>query len=247
MLLEDAERAARLDCLEAQYYRHVICKPWGRDHLTGNRGHVWTGAGCRDVSGVIPNELIGIHGANLAGMIRVHTAQPSASLLIWNYDTHVGSLAVDRCAPAAPLLASADELQIVWDSDIREKIRSQRSAHLPNETGGVLLGYFDLVLRKVFIVDALPAPPDSKEDLDGFVRGIEGLEIAVKEASRRTANVVEYVGEWHSHPPDHSSEPSADDLLLLEHLASALQHEGQPALMLIVGEGEESWLLAEIR
>ena len=104
-----------------------------------------------------------------------------------------------------------------------------------------MLGYFDLVLRKIFIVDALAAPPDSLGDPTGFVRGIDGLENTVKEAGRRTAHVVGYVGEWHSHPRHHAANPSGDDLLLLADLATALEHEGLPALMLIVGEHEEHW------
>ena len=41
-------------------------------------------------------------------------------------------------------------------------------------------------------------------------RGIDGLADAVKEASRRTAGVVGYLGEWHSHPRGHSAKPSRD-------------------------------------
>ena len=56
MLVEDAKRTIRLDALEAQYYRHVISEPWGKQHLAGHQGHLWTGAGCRDISAVIPND-----------------------------------------------------------------------------------------------------------------------------------------------------------------------------------------------
>jgi hypothetical protein len=93
-------------------------------------------------------------------------------------------------------------------------------------------------------VDALPAPRDSEEESDSFVRGIDGLVDAVKNAAARTANIVGYVGEWHSHPRNHPSSPSLNDLLLLRHLAISLTHDGQPALMLIVGEDGETWLTA---
>jgi hypothetical protein len=45
-----------------------------------------------------------------------------------------------------------------------------------------------------------------------------------------------------SHPPAHSSRPSNADVLLLAHLATALDAEGLPALMLIVGESDETWV-----
>lgn len=94
-------------------------------------------------------------------------------------------------------------------------------------------------------VAAMPLePPDSKEETDGFVRGVCGLEEVVKAAQERTGQIVGYVGEWHSHPPNHSSKPSGDDLLLLGHLAVRLSEDGQPALMLIAGEEGERWLTA---
>jgi integrative and conjugative element protein (TIGR02256 family) len=241
MLVEDSARTIRLDALEAQYYRQVISEPWGAAHLAENRGHLWSGAGCRDLSTVIPNELIALHGANLARMVRLQAARPEASLRTWHYDAGSGALKPNAYASAMSLSSSVLGLKIVSDVAVRLKVRQQRERHLPNETGGILLGYFDLVLGSVFIVDALSAPSDSSEERTGFVRGIAGLEEAVAEAARRTAYVVRYVGEWHSHPRGHSSRPSADDVLLLEHLAAALDDEGLPALMLIVGESEESW------
>ena len=241
MLIEDSARTIRLDALEAQYYSHVIAQPWGAAHLAKNRGHLWTGAGCRDLSTVIPNELIALHGANLARMVRLQAARPDASLMTWHYDADNGALTADAYAPATPRSSSVMGLRVVWDDAVRAKVREQRARRLPNETGGVLLGYFDLVLGSAFIVDALTAPADSSEERTGFIRGVAGLEEAVAEAARRTAHVVRYVGEWHSHPRDHSSRPSGDDVLLLAHLAATLDDEGLPALMLIVGETEESW------
>jgi len=245
MLVEDAQRSIRLDALEAQYYRHILSEPWGAQHLAGHLGHVWTGAGCRDLSAVIPNELIALHAANLARMTRMRSATVEGSILVWHYDSGSGSLCSNSYVPAASQATSLSGLKVVWDAALRAKVRAERESHLPNETGGVLLGYFDLVMGTATIVDALSAPSDSREERTGFVRGIEGLEEAVVEAGRRTANVVRYVGEWHSHPRDHSAQPSGDDVVLLVHLASALRSEGLPALMLIVGESDEHWVAGE--
>jgi len=52
---------------------------------------------------------------------------------------------------------------------------------------------------------------------------------------------VRYIGEWHSHPAKHGAGASGDDVILLAKLAAGLREEGLPALMLIVGEGEERW------
>ena len=179
-------------------------------------------------------------------MVRIRSTAPEAFLHVWHYDPNTGSIAANSYKPVASKVTTLGELQIVWDEEIRGKIRSQREKHLPNETGGVLLGYFDLVQRKVFIVDVLAAPPDSLGDSTGFIRGIEGLEDVVKNAGHQTANIVGYVGEWHSHPRYCSSKPSNYDIILLAHLAVALEYEGLPALMLIVGEDRETWYTGKV-
>jgi hypothetical protein len=61
---------------------------------------------------------------------------------------------------------------------------------------------------------------------------------AVSEASRRTAGIVNYIGEWHSHPPGHSASPSKDDLIQLVHLALGMADDGLPGVQLIVGEDD---------
>lgn len=111
-----------------------------------------------------------------------------------------------------------------------------RRESLLAETGGILLGYHDALIGAIVIVDALPAPADSAESDLAFERGIAGLKSIVEEAGRRTAGVVGYVGEWHSHPPGHSAAPSSPDLLQLISLALGMADDGLPALQMIVAE-----------
>ncbi|HCF0599186.1 TPA: Mov34/MPN/PAD-1 family protein, partial [Pseudomonas aeruginosa] len=66
----------------------------------------------------------------------------------------------------------------------------------------------------------------------------------LKEVHRRTANVVDYVGEWHSHPQGCSANASTDDQKLLASLSNLMSGEGLPALMLIMADKEVSLHLA---
>jgi hypothetical protein len=70
---------------------------------------------------------------------------------------------------------------------------------------------------------------------------------SVAEAGRRTANIVRYLGEWHSHPRGHSAAPSRDDFYQLVYLATGMADEGLPALQLIVGEGDLSIVSMQAR
>jgi integrative and conjugative element protein (TIGR02256 family) len=112
-------------------------------------------------------------------------------------------------------------------------------SNLPNETGGIILGYIDQTLRHIYVVDVLNAPLDSEADRTGFTRGIEGLAVVLEKVRLRTANIVDYIGEWHSHPPFTSASPSSIDRSLIKQLADALELDGQPALMVIVGSAGE--------
>ncbi|HEX9198732.1 MAG TPA: ThiF family adenylyltransferase [Acidobacteriaceae bacterium] len=244
MLLEDANRTIRLDCLEAQYYRFMLDAPWAETHLKGHRGNLYVGAGCRDISAVIPGEFIQLHAAVLARQIRLRSAEPPAHVQVWRAQPDTGEVNTTAFAVMPSLVAGERGLEIVWDEGLRAKLRDMRAHGLPNESGGVLLGYMDAICGRIYVVDALAPPLDSYRSREEFGRGIEGLESRVKQVMDRTANIVGYIGEWHSHPEGVEADPSRKDAFLLIRLAETLRQDGVPALMFIVGETTETWLIA---
>lgn len=246
MLMEDSARCICLDVLEAQYYRAILLKGWGANHLTGHYGHLRVGGGCRDVSSVMSTDLINVHSSTLARQIRLKSERPEAEIRVWHSDPETGELSTDAITPSPPIIAKCGSWQVIWNDAIHQIVRDRRHGALPNETGGVLLGYFDLKLMRIYLVDALPATLDSKGDKVGFTRGREGLVEAVEQAQRRTGNIVSYIGEWHSHPTGATANPSFADIGLLTYLAEGLQYDGLPAIMLIVGEDEEKFLLGQL-
>ncbi len=247
LLLEDSERNVRLDGLEAQYYEAVLNNVWGEQHLRGHQGHLWVGAGCRDVSNVIPVELLQLHAATLARQVRLRCEQPDAVILVWHIEQLSGAINVHAASVAENLTVVTNGWNIIWNARLQDKARKIRSANLPNETGGVLLGYFDQKLRSIFVVDILSAPVDSSADPSGFTRGVQDLEEKIEMAQERTANIVSYIGEWHSHPSGISTKPSEHDIRLLSYLAEILNRDGLPGVMLIVGENQETWSVQQIQ
>lgn len=132
-------------------------------------------------------------------------------------------------------------------SSVTLSCKDIRAEQLPNETGGVLVGYYDLNLKTVVIVDALPPPPDSKVTPHSFERGTSGLAEKMHDISMRTAGVVGYVGEWHSHPDNFPALPSTDDLIQLSYLALGMAGDGLPAIQIIVNESEMSISQGEVK
>jgi integrative and conjugative element protein (TIGR02256 family) len=246
LLMENASRSIRLDVLESQYYRFLLSAPWGAAHLAGHAGDLWVGAGCRDVSSIISTDLIEAHAALLARQIRLRSESADAAIQVWRLNPQTGATETSEFGVSLPLHSGVEGLRIVWDEGLRTKIRNMREKGLPKETGGVLLGYFDKPNDTVYVVDAMPAPPDSDRGSGEFIRGVEGLGTAVEEANRRTGKVVTYVGEWHSHPRGVAPLPSTWDIDLMVHLAMLLHQDGLPALMLIVGDTQENWVIGAV-
>lgn len=247
LLLEDSARSARLDVLEAQYYRAILRHDWGKMHLVGHAGKLWVGAGCRDISALLSNELVQMHSATLARQLRLLSEQDAAHIRVWALDDDTGSVNAYPILVAPPLTEFCGEWRIVWDEVLRDMLFALRGKHLPAETGGILLGYHDLKLRTLHLVDVLPAPLDSEADRSGFTRGTQGLREILEESAQRTANIVGYVGEWHSHPASASTHPSSLDVALLAQLTEIMARDGLPVLMLIVGDQDVSISLGDAR
>lgn len=236
LLLEDADRKKRLRTLEAQYYRAILTSEWGRDHLDGNRGTYWSGASCRDISMVMPYSDIVRHAAVFADQIPHLAESPEAAIRVWSSDALSGAVSAHSVEVADELHLRFGGLDLFIDDGVYESMMVLRKAHLPAETGGILLGYYDFNVNAAIIVDALPAPTDSKASDRSFERGLEGVTETAIEAGRRTAGVVGYIGEWHSHPRGYSTSPSGDDKYQLAYLTLGLAMEGLPAVMLIIGD-----------
>lgn len=240
LLLEDDARQIRLESLEAQYYRAIINSEWGEKHLTGHFGNLWVGAGCRDISAIISFELVQLHSSIIARQMRAVKDQSEPRICVWQNDSLTGGVDVQVIPVAESISENCGEWRVLWDKDIQRILQEFRVQKLPNETGGVILGYFDQKLKTIFVVDVLNSPLDSKSTPSEFVRGIYGLETKLSEIAQKTANIVGYIGEWHSHPSCYSAQPSSIDYQLIQTLAETLSQDGDPALMMIVAKGEIS-------
>jgi integrative and conjugative element protein (TIGR02256 family) len=242
VLLEDSARTTRLRTLEAQYYRAVIEQPWGADHLAGNHGTFWSGAGCRDISVVMPYSSVVAHAAVLSEQLRALVAGSDACIKVWTRSSD-GAMTTHVVPVHGERRIRFDDLDLFIDEAVISKMQRLRQAHLPRETGGILLGYHDLNIGAIVVVDAMLAPADSVSTQGSFERGVQGVADVANEAHRRTAAVVGYIGEWHSHPPGFGADPSSDDFYQLAYLALGLSHDGLPAVSLIVAEKGELQIL----
>jgi hypothetical protein len=58
--------------------------------------------------------------------------------------------------------------------------------------------------------------------------------------------MLQYVGEWHSHPNDYGTAPSGDDRNVFEWITERTTEDGYQPVMAIVGELEARWFVESI-
>ncbi len=247
MLAEDWQRQTRLDALEMQYYRAILRDERLRDQLRRPEGRVRYGTSCRDVSLRLPQALVALHAAAATRHLPIVAEQHEAAIRIWQTSENSASVTAIDIPPLQVTRQTAGEWIVVYDQGLIETIQRLRLERLPNETGGALIGAFDVERQTIYVVDTIPSPLDSQERRTLYIRGSAGLQEQLAVARDRTFDQLGYVGEWHSHPDGYGCLPSADDLNVLAWLSSHMDTDGLPGVMMIACEGNQlAILLAEV-
>jgi hypothetical protein len=239
LLAEDEKRECKLDHLEHQLYRELLTNADLADHLKRDPARHRYAQSCRDVSSTLPQHLASLHAAIASSALRDAIAKPEATIRLWRAaaDMTVTSIVV---AAEPTIEHEVGGWTVCSDARFFERIAGLRRAKLPNETGGVLLGSLDLERRIIYLVDTIPSPPDSKEWPTLYIRGSEGLAAEVRRASDTTGGMLQYVGEWHSHPRGVQPLPSSDDCTVFAWLTELMDRDGFPAVMMIAADTESA-------
>ena len=245
LLCEDQARKVRLDWLEFQYYRALINQKDLADHFRQEPGRIRYAQSCRDLTSTVPQHLVAMHSGIGARALQQCLVRDEAVLRIWSSDDCL-NVHAHRIEQFPVFKVDIEGWQIHTDEAFVQKVVRYRKNKLPKETGGVLVGGFDQQNRILYLVDVIPSPPDSEEWPTLYIRGRQGLEGAVNQVRERTDGQLQYMGEWHSHPKGHSTEPSNDDKKVLEWLAKHTARDCNPPVMLIVGEKDVRIFLGSI-
>lgn len=241
ILSEDRHRHIRLDSLEAQYYKWVISQD-NEEHLASESG-VQYANGCRDISGKIPLPYVFIHSGILATQLLSLAKEENALIGICRIQKSTYAVTQEGFKPSCVKETIVDDWKIIVAADVESFAFKMRKSKLPDETGGIILGYLDRVASKIYVVDLLQAPQDSQSSKVAFQRGIIGVEATLNAASKKTNGIVNYIGEWHSHPQGCSTMPSHMDKEQLSWCCQKLNYLDQPALMMIIGESSINYVL----
>lgn len=244
LIIEGANRSTRLDHLEMTYYRHLVSDIRLADHLSGGEIALYVG-GCRSPSVKIPQTKVAAFAACAVETVCEQEWPEAGRVSVWRSRDNLQG--IDYISIEGELYESCQIGD--WTVWVRRALLIAASAARTQaaqfETGGILVGTWDRDRKIIYVVSHYDPPPDSKQEPDGFVRGMVGVYEAIADVHRRTAENLTYIGEWHTHPPGYGSKPSSDDRRLLRWVHDALQWSDAPALILIVGEDGYRFVLKD--
>jgi len=246
-LAEPPDRAVKLDSMEMQYYGFLANAPEMRNHFDRPGPRQRYGNSCRDISFQLSQELLSVHAGICSRAIRNAVSADTGSAHIWSVDASDMTVTKHDIAICRTVEWQMHEWTIQTDEGLLDRLHSARKAHLPNETGGVLLGAYDMQRKVLYVVDTILSPPDSEEWPTVYIRGCKGLRKAVRDVERHTDGNLAYIGEWHSHPRGCGCSPSPDDMTAFAWLTGHMTAIGLPPLMAIIGSrGSHGFYLVEM-
>ena len=239
VIAEDKYRIYTLDSLEMQYYGHLINNGELKGHLDSGKAAVRYTNSCRSLSSRIPQDFMALHASIASRILKKVVVKEEPLIGIWRIDDENMNVKHHEIAIASETRLKQDEWEIVYMNAIISKLSEARIAKLPNETGGVLVGSYDMHRKIIYVVDSILSPKDSEEYPNSYLRGIEGVKERLLAIENQTVGNLSYVGEWHSHPDNCGLEKSEDDKKQFEWIDEQLSSVGLPPLMLIMGGNEK--------
>jgi len=237
LLCEDEGCSHSLDLLEHQYYKELISDKSLSSHLHfENDGKIRYARGCRDATSKIPQENLSVFSGIASKVFKSLIGTKEASVNIWQLDD-IGAVSLQKYG-ADNWVTCEDKGWTIFlnQNSFLDIASNHRNERLPNETGGIIIGAFDTFYKKIYITNTILSPDDSIEKPNLYIRGIEGVGEELSRIGTVSNNNLMYLGEWHSHPKDYSLQMSSDDKAQFAELLNEAKMNGQPAIMIILGD-----------
>lgn len=241
ILAEDKKREHRLDFLEMEYYRFIFQNKDLNDHLHfENESKIrYNRNSCREITSRINQADVLCLSAICAKSIRKNIESGKAAVSIWRINPEDESISSFSLVPSKWYCTKEDGWRIYICEELYFRLQSLRNHKIEScgnkETGGVLLGTFDMERKVMYVFDTIEAPDDSKESNASFERGVAGVIDEFEKYRKITDGQIQYFGEWHSHPKGCAPTPSGFDEKLYTYLHEKLSRQGYPVLMAIIG------------
>jgi len=237
LLSENKARTIRLDDIDLQIKIRGLEDPIIKTiYRTRETNQLVYATSCSSQTSVMAQDLVAIHAGIITRQIKevIFTGSAKVYINLLSEETH--EVKVKEFIPCNAIKTEIGAWQFRISQSTIDEMNDYRNQKLPNETGGVLIGWINSFEKIIYVGKALPAPPDSVERPYYTIRGKEGLYNKILEIRQTSNHDLYYVGEWHSHPHNSSVTQSADDLKSMARLSRIMLEETLPGVMLILGD-----------
>ena len=246
VLVEGADRSVRIDDMECILVARALSDDRVTAILKNAPTEMATPASCRAPTSRVPwNRAVAFSGL-VAETIRDRTSVAGPALVVHAWDEEKASIETFEIEVPQFTQLAAGDWAIRVSASLLDDLRILREKHLPSETGGAVFGAVDSWSRTIHVVAHYSNLADSVGDPSSFQRGMSGIGAHVRNVARRTRGAIVYLGEWHSHPPNHSADPSGTDLIQVAGIATLVRSDDRPGLSIIVSENDVQAVVGQL-
>ncbi len=136
-------------------------------------------------------------------------------------------------------------LKIILNSEVIDEIKKYYNSSLRYETGGVLIGKFNKDNKVIEVIEVYELKTNFFSKIL-YKRNVKKAQKIINKRWHESGGVLNYVGEWHTHP-NMRALPSHTDINSLKEIASKV-HEILPGVvMIIAGDDNEINLVIQFK
>jgi Prokaryotic E2 family A/Prokaryotic homologs of the JAB domain/ThiF family len=243
---EGPNRSPRLDDLQyvlfAEGLKDDLVSRWLREHRQEREAldgpaleEISLGVSCSTTTLRLADDVISYHAAAVSLGIRDLPEAGEVGIISWagegGQPASIKRLTVSATIVCQPEESRDWQVRFLGPAVEEMRLRFHKAGHA--ETGGILFGRYDFKRKIVYVAVASPPPRDSVGLSSVFMRGTFGLWDHVTQAHESTGGLIDYVGEWHTHPRGPGS-LSPKDWQTVHELEAMHKTTGFPTLVTII-------------
>lgn len=133
-----------------------------------------------------------------------------------------------------------DTILIITDLAL-EKFNKYRQRDGMDEAGGILLGKIKNDYSEYIIEDISEPSCEDKSSKYSFVRSKNSAQKVINKAFCASNGIIQYLGEWHTHP-QYNPNPSITDRLLIKQCSKEIENISDVIFLIIVGEEDSMYV-----
>lgn len=204
---------------------------------------IYLGLGCSSDTFEMADDKVSYHAAAASmGLRKILDESHEEGVLQINYlnenSEWFSKSAIKNISPVKVIKAENNPgWQFRFKHGLYERLMDELDICRPLETGGVFVGLIDQLNRIVYVTRIIAAPSDSRKFPSMFTRGTSGLTESIDEVRHKSGAMMDYVGEWHTHPAG-GSRLSETDKSAIREIRDTLDPLKYPTIVTIVSKNK---------